>query len=447
MLSEEESNGLTGKIISFVRADDALVRVTSQKYSHLRFAANSFLTSGVTDTAGALIRVWVGKKRGEAFTNDLSDAALKQAVDQAESFARLSPVDVEYLPTLPGQNYKPTLEFSEATANISLQGRARTVNDAIAAAEKAGVIGAGFHQVDLTTRAEATTHGNFVYRRSSLVSLAMTARTRDGAGSGYFLRSHFEAPRLDTARISREAIRRAVESHGARELPARPYPVILEAQAVADIMSSTSIFDARGADEGRSAFSAPGGATRLGQQVFDERVNIVSDPWRAELPGSPLAQDGIPAEVVHIVRNGVLETLVNTRYWAAQKNRQPTPGSVNTILESSGKTASIEEMVAASKRALLVSRFWYIRSLEPRTASVTGLTRDGVWYIENGRVQYPVRNFRFNQSIVQMLAPGNVDMIGASERVGGSEDQGSNPSLFPALKLRAFNFTSQSEAI
>ena len=107
MLSEEESRALTGKIISMVRADDALVRVTSQKYSNLRFAANSFLTSGVTDTAGALIRVWVGKKRGEAFTNDLSDAALKQAVDQAESFARLSPVDVEYLPHWPGRITSP----------------------------------------------------------------------------------------------------------------------------------------------------------------------------------------------------------------------------------------------------------------------------------------------------------------------------------------------------
>src|SRR5712691_10995001 len=104
LLSEEESNGLTGKIIGLIRADDALVRVTSQKYSHLRFAANSFLTSGVTDTAGALVRVWIAKKRGEAFTNDLSDAALKLAVDQAETFARLSPVDVEYMPTLPRQN-------------------------------------------------------------------------------------------------------------------------------------------------------------------------------------------------------------------------------------------------------------------------------------------------------------------------------------------------------
>jgi predicted Zn-dependent protease len=447
LLTEDESRRITDKILSFIDADDALVTLASDRYSHLRFAANAFLTSGVTDNASATIRVWIGKKRGQASANDLSDARLKETVDQAVSFARLSPVDVEYVPTLPGHNYKPTPGFSDSTANISLDDRARTIHRAIELSEKADVIGAGFHQVDLNTRAEATKHGNFNYRRTSLVSLAMTARTRDGGSSGYFLRSHFDAPRLDTSRIAHEAIRRAVESRGARPLPAGRYPVILEAQAVADIMSSTSIFDARSADEGRGAFSAPGGATRLGEKVFDERINILSDPWRPDLPGSPSAQDGLPAEVVHLVHNGVLETLVNTRYWAAQKNRRPTPGPVNTILESNGGPTSVDEMIQASERALLVSRFWYIRGVDPRTATMTGLTRDGVWYVENGKIQYPVRNFRFNQSIVQMLAPGNVDMIGVAERVGGSEDQGSNPSLFPALKLRAFNFTSQSEAV
>jgi predicted Zn-dependent protease len=447
LLTEAESRSITEKIIGFVRADDAVVTLESVRYSHLRFAANSFLTSGVTDSATVTIRVWVGQKRAQASTNDLSDDRLKQAVDQAETFARLSPVDVEYVPTLPRQTYKPTSEFADATANISLDDRARTIHDAIVSSEKAGVVSAGFHQVDLRTQAEATKNGNFSYRRTSLASLGMTARTPDGGSSGYFLRSHFDAARLDTSRIAREAIRRAVESRGARPLPASRYPVILEAQAVADIMSSTSIFAARAADEGRGAFSAPGGATRLGEKVFDERINIVSDPWRPDLPGSPSAQDGLPAEVVHLVRNGVLETLVNTRYWAAQKNRRPTPGPVNTILESSGGTASVDEMIRTSERALVVSRFWYIRGVDPRSAAVTGLTRDGVWYVEKGRIQYPVRNFRFNQSIVQMLAPGNVDAIGVAERVGGSESQGYDAWLLPALKLRAFNFTSQSEAI
>ena len=104
-------------------------------------------------------------------------------------------------------------------------------------------------------------------------------------------------------------------------------------------------------------------------------------------------------------------------------------------------------MIKATERGLLVGRFWYIRAVDPRTALATGLTRDGVWYVANGTIQYPVRNFRFNQSIVQMLAPGNVEMIGVPERVGSSEAQGRAAALLPALKLKQFNFTSQSEAV
>ena len=129
------------------------------------------------------------------------------------------------------------------------------------------------------------------------------------------------------------------------------------------------------------------------------------------------------------------------------KEKEPTPGPVNTLLESSAPAVSIEEMVRSMERGLLVGRFWYIRLVDPRTVLLTGLTRDGVWWIENGKIAYPVRNFRFNQSIIQMLAAGNVNQIGASERVGGSEGQGRASGLFPALKLNAFEFTSASEAV
>jgi len=107
----------------------------------------------------------------------------------------------------------------------------------------------------------------------------------------------------------------------------------------------------------------------------------------------------------------------------------------------------MEKMIQAMERGLLVSRFWYIRSVDPRTALLTGLTRDGVWFIENGKIQYPVRNFRFNQSVLELLAPGNVEMVGASERISSSESQGQGAALVPALKVKEFHFSSQSEAV
>ena len=224
--------------------------------------------------------------------------------------------------------------------------------------------------------------------------------------------------------------------------------MILEPQAVADFVGNLGFtFNARNADEGRSVYSAPGGKTRVGEKMFDERISVYSDPWNSELPGSQSAQGGIPAEKFYLVRNGVLENLVYNRFWAKQKSKQPTPGPVNTILETSGPTSSIEDMIKSTQRGILVTRFWYIRGTDVRTASSTGLTRDGVWMIENGKIAYPLKNFRFNQSVTQMLAPGNVEMIGKSERVGSSEGGGSSASLLPALKVKAFNFTSQSEAV
>jgi predicted Zn-dependent protease len=254
--------------------------------------------------------------------------------------------------------------------------------------------------------------------------------------------------KLDAKRVANEAIRKALESRGPRKLEPGVYPAILEPQAVADLLSGFAFaFDARSADEGRSPFSAPGGKTKVGEKIFDDRINIYSDPWNMDLPGSKAAQAGIPAEKIYLVRNGVLENLTYSRFWAKQKDKAPSPGPVNNIMESSAAPASVEEMIKATERGLLLGRFWYIRGVDPRIALQTGLTRDGVWYIENGKIQYPVQNFRFNQSIMQLLAPGNVEMIGKSERVGSSEGQGGNSALLPALKVKEFHFSSQSEAV
>src|SRR4030095_5325584 len=192
LLNERDARRIADKALTFVKADDAAIRITSTEYSHLRFAANAFLTSGTNENVTVAITSWVGKRRGGASTNDLSDAALKAAVDQAETIARLSPVDVEYMPTLGRQTYRPTAAFADSTANISLTNRARQINDAIASSEQAGVVGAGFHQVELTAASRATKNGNFSYQRTSLVSLGMTARMPDGGSSGYFLRNHFD---------------------------------------------------------------------------------------------------------------------------------------------------------------------------------------------------------------------------------------------------------------
>jgi predicted Zn-dependent protease len=444
LLTEKEAKTIAEKMLSFVKANDATVSVSSEETAHIRFAENAFLTSGKRENRGANVTVWVEGKRGSSSTNDLDEGSLRQAVEQAEQIARLAPVDREYLPTLGAQTYKPVNRFVEATANISPAARAKAVGSILAESEKAKIIAAGFYQSQAGASAFATKNGNFGFQRETVVGLSVTGRTSDGTSSGYFARSHFDANKLNTGRIASEAIRRTLDGRNAKALDAGVYTVILEPQAVADLLGFFGGgFDARSAEEGRSPYSAAQGKTRRGEKIFDERINILSDPWNAELPGSQSAQAGIPAQKVYLVKNGVLDNLVYSRFWAKQKGVEATPGPVNTIMETSGKAATVEEMISLTRRGLLISRFWYIRSTDPRTASLTGLTRDGVWLIEDGKIQYPVKNFRFNQSIIQMLAPGNVDMIGASERVGDTD----SASLLPPLKLKAFNFTSQSEAV
>lgn len=448
LLTETEARAICDKLLGYVKADDAVVNVNSEDYGHLRFAANAFTTSGARENVSVAVTVWIGGKRGAATTNEIDDESLKATVALAEQLARISPVDREYMPTLGKQTYKPVNGYAEATSSISLTSRAKTINDAIAACEKSKVVGAGFHQARGTATASATKNGNFIYDRSSLVSLGMTARTPDGASSGYFLRNHFDVAKLDTARVATEAIRKALDSRNPRVLEPGVYPAILEPQAVVDLIGQLAFsFDARSAEEGRSPFSALGGKTKVREKIFDERINIYSDPWHPELPGSKSAQGGLPAQKIYLVRNGVLENLVYSRFWAKQTGKEPTPGPVNSILESSEPPVSVEDMIKSMDRGILLGRFWYIRGVDPRIALQTGLTRDGIWYIEKGRIQYPVKNFRFNQSVIQLLAPGNIDMIGKPERVGSSEGQGGNAALVPALKVKEFNFSSQSEAV
>lgn len=446
LLTEQEVKTLTAKILSMVNADDAAANVNSNKQSHLRFAANNVLTSGSREGRNAGVTLWIGGKRGSASTNDLDDSSLKAMVEQAERIAKTAPPDREYVPSLGKQTYKPVNSYFEATANLSLTERARQIGAILSECEKSGVIGAGFHSATSQAGGSATKNGNFEFERSTGVGLSVTARTPDSTSSGYFLRSHNDIAKLDTMRIARESIRKALEGKNARAIEPGIYTVILEPQAVADLIGGFGFgFNARTAEEGRSPFSAAGGKTKLGTQVFDEKINIYSDPWHPDLPGSQSAQGGLPAQRITMVNKGVLENLTYNRFWAKQRGVEPTPGPVNTIMEASGPAATIEEMIKSTERGILVGRFWYIRQTDPRTASSTGLTRDGVWMIENGKIAYPLKNFRFNQSTVRMLAPGNVLMVGKPERVGSSE--GGGGSLLPALKVKEFNFTSQSEAV
>jgi len=203
-------------------------------------------------------------------------------------------------------------------------------------------------------------------------------------------------------------------------------------------------FDARNAEEGRSYFSKRGGGTLLGEAVFDPRVTITSDPAFRNAETAPFTGTGEATKAETWVEQGVLRSLAYSPYWAKRQNVAPKPGPSNLVM--SGGAATLDEMIESVKRGVLLTRFWYIRPLNPRLLVLTGLTRDGTFLIENGKISRPVTNFRFNQSLVDLLK--NVDMLGVPTRVCASESSSvGTPIVVPPLKVRAFNLSSVSDAI
>ena len=443
MLTREEALKICDAVLAQAKAagaDDAQVSLQSTVESHARFADNGITTSGRAEDVDITATVWIGGRRGATTGNDVSAEALKRLGEEAVQIARISPVQREYLPTLGPLDYQPSKGFVASTADIDVNARAQALQAALGACRSAKVSGAGFHTARGTASAAATANGNRRYFQSTFADFSVTARSADGTGSGYYAGDHFDLARLDAKRIADEAVGKAVRSQQPKAIEPGVYPVILEPQAVSDLLGFlTGALDARNADEGRSAFSARDGKTRIGEQLFSERINLYSDPMHPEMPAVPSTNEGIPATRVSLIKGGGVENLIYSRYWAQQKKVQPTPGPVNYILESTGPAASLDDMIKATPRGLLISRFWYVRLVDPRTIVVTGLTRDGLWWIDKGKISHPVRNLRFNQSVLAMLAPWNVEAIGAPQRL--------SPMMVPPLKLGSFTFTSISDAI
>ena len=196
--------------------------------------------------------------------------------------------------------------------------------------------------------------------------------------------------------------------------------------------------DARSADEGRNFFADKDGKNKLGQKVFPDFVNIISDPSLPEAPGFPWSQDGLPAQRTSWIENGVVKNLRYSRYWAQKQGK--TPISPSNVLMRGG-TGSLDDLISTTERGILVTRFWYIRDVDPMTMLLTGLTRDGTFWIENGKIARSIKNFRFNESPVAMLK--NIEAMSASVRM----QNGGSANLIPALKVKDFTFSSLSDAV
>ena len=444
-LSRDDTRTLCDRVLALSEADHVRIRVNSGWRGFTRTATNRITSAGGSSAVTVRVTSVFGKRIASVATNQLDDDALATAVRDSEALARLAPEDPEYLAELGPQPYSDTGGFYATTGQLTPQARANAVAPALQAAAAAGTVAVGYIDARVGSRALATSGGLFGFHRSTGVASTLTARTPDGASSGWAGDEANDWDRIESDRIAAAAVAKCNAWRAPTALEPGVYETVLEPTAVGMLMlRMRGAFSARTADEGRSAFSRPGGGTLVGERLFDARVTIRSDPAAPNAETSPFADDGVPTRAQTWVEDGVLRGLSYSRFWADRQGVEPRPSAANLIM--AGGDASVEEMIRSVRRGVLITRFWYIRPLNPRTISYTGITRDGTFLIENGRITRPVNNFRFNQSLVELL--DNIDMLGTPTRVAAGENSSVGvPIVVPALKVRAFNLSSVSDAI
>jgi len=440
--TEQQAKAILDKVIALSKADECTATLEGSIDGNIRFALNNVSTSGVVENTSLMVQVAFGKRVGSASINEFDDASLERVVRRAEDLARLAPENPEFLPAIGKQTYTASDTWSDSTAAIDPEYRAQVAADSITPCRGNGLIAAGFLDDGRGFTATANSNGNFAYQRQTNFNYTCTVRTEDGRGSGWVGRNLQHANQFDAGDDIEIAKQKALDSAEAKALEPGKYTVILEPAAAAGLVSfMMNFFDARSADEGRSFLSKRGGGNKLGELVYDPQVNMVADPWHPDAPVLPWDGEGMPRQKMDIIKDGRIANLLYSRFWAQQQGKEAVARPGNLIM--SGGTKSTAELVRSTQRGILVTRTWYIRMVDPQTVLLTGLTRDGTFYIENGQIKHPVKNFRFNESPIIML--NNIDELGKPVRVAGDESR--YTMVIPPMKLRDFTFTSLSDAV
>ncbi|HET7219517.1 MAG TPA: metallopeptidase TldD-related protein [Vicinamibacterales bacterium] len=444
--TKEETKKLTDRVLSLSKAEETFLAVNGTETANLRFARNTATTSGAQSSTSLAITSSFGKRSGTVTTSQFDDDSLQRALRSAEEIAKISPENPESMPVLGAQTYEPVKAYFDDAANASAEWRAGSVETAIALSKKKDVVSAGFVETRAAMQAVASSKGLFAYDRFTAADYNLTSRTPDGSGSGWASKSFNELRLLDPARLANAAIDKAALAKAPAAIEPGKYTVVLEPAAVADLLAFM-IFsaDARQADEGRSFFSKKGGGNRIGEQIVGEKVRIYSDPAHPLAPVVSFDGQGLPIGKNVWIENGELKDLFYSRFWAEKMNKKPTGGPANLVMD--GGTSTVDALIAGTERGVLVTRFWYIRPLDPQTILLTGLTRDGLFLIEKGKVTRAVKNMRWNESPV--VAFNNIDAMTPPERVVSGEGIGGAglALVCPAARIREFTFSSSSDAV
>ena len=458
MLTQDEAQKIAKKVLAMSSFPECQVTITSQEQAYTRFANNGITTASFALRNNLSIVTTRDARTGSYSTNDLDDDSLRAAVKKAEELAALTPPNSERLSPVGPQQFPKTFDFDEQTANARSPEMIPHVKTIIDAAMKQKLVAAGLVERSHRITAIANNSGVFGFHNSSDSQLTTTIRMADGSSSGWAGQPSMKLSDIDSAHLASAAIEKCRRWKNPQQLQPGNYTVVLEPTACGDLVRlMIGGFNARATEEGRTFLSKRGGGTLVGEKVFPESITLRTDPFDPRQPSSPWSGDWLPAQALTYVDKGTVANLSYDRYWAEKTGKQPNGGSGgggrggggggggfggagSLIME--GTDAPLEKLIASVERGLLVTHFWYIRGVNQQTLQNTGLTRDGLFLIENGKITTPIMNFRFNESPVRLLK--NTKMVGQTARVRGLEG---GMMVAPAIVASDFPLTSVSDAI
>ncbi len=447
MFSQQQVKDIIDQVIGYSKLPGCEVNVQWTEDDFIRFARNGITTSGYRVTQQISITSTTADKRsGNSAVSELTPEAIKAGVKQAEDLALISRPNPEDMPALPAQKYPKLSNFDPDTAAARGDVLIPQVQAVLNGAIKNKLVTAGFIQRSANAVGVGNKAGLFGYHTYTDSSLTHTMRNPEGTSSGWATQSSVAIKDLNGAEQAAVSIKKCLGGVNPRKLDPGKYTVIMEPAAVADLIGWLGFaFGARDAEQGQSFLSKPSdnpnsSATLLGEKLFPEFITLRSDPFHPKLASTPWGPSLLPNEKTSWIENGVVRNLYYDRFWASKAGKKPTPFPANLVLE--GQNNSLDDLIKSVDRGLIVTRLWYIRVVQPKTWQLTGLTRDGVFLIEKGKITGPVSNFRWNQSPAEVLQ--RTTKLTQPMRVTNDET-GSN--MAPALITTDFNFTSISDAV
>ena len=440
ILSTKEALDIIESAIQQSQAEGVFISLSSSESALSRFSENQISQNVHKNRFNLTITSYFGKRSASASTTELDRDAIVATLRRCEDLARFAPEDPEWVELLSPQSYedmKPA--FDVATANISPLTKGEMLEQVCTQAKQRGVNGSGTLSTNVTLNAVGNSLGLRACDRTTEADFSFTARVDNGSSWGQNTAWGIEQlPLLET---TEKVIERAIASCNPQEINPGDYTVIFEPSAMAGLLPWVIWnMDARAADEGRSFMSRtdeegkPAG-NRVGEQLFSPLVQIQRNPSHPLLQSSRFFGNGLPNSYLEIVKDGIPQTLSYSRYWAQQQDTQPTGEMYPLVMSGGDKT--IADLISNTEKGILVTRAWYVRYVNPRTLEVTGMTRDGTFLIEEGKIAYPIKNLRFNQCLPEMLH--NITDLSTTQRCGRG--------VIPGCKVNNFHFSSVTDSV